>query len=127
MGSPLIVVDVYKSHSLKAIANGGTVTLGTIPKDALIVGNVLDVAVAFDDTGAVTGQLGDGTTAARFAAAGVDLKTKAVTRAATGVDSLYAVTTEVTLTVASANGDGALGRATWYIEYLRPDASHGVS
>jgi hypothetical protein len=120
---------------LAAIANGGTIALGTIPKDALIIENVVDVAVAFDDTGAMTGQLGDGTDADRFAAAAVSLKSAAVTRPgdvagtsdADGVDSVYGVTTEVTLTVAAANGDGALGRATWYLHYLRPDAAHGVS
>lgn len=133
--SCVLTMPIDNKVIARAIENGGTVALGTIPKDALVLNNIVDVAIANDDTGAVTGQLGDGTDPDRYAAVAIDLKTVAVTRPgyviatsdADGVDSVYGETTEVTLTVAAANGDGAIGLATWYLEYLRPGASHGVS
>jgi len=131
----VLAVPIDNALILKAAANSNIVAVGTIPKDALIIGNVLDVAVAFDDTGALTGELGDGTDPDRFAATPVDLKTVGVTQpgyviATTdpdGYNTVYGVTTEVSLTIAGVNSDGEIGRATWYITYLRPDAAHGVS
>jgi len=131
----VLAIPIDNKLILKAAANSNIVAVATIPKDALIIGNVLDVAIAFDDTGALTGELGDGTDPDRFAATPVSLKSVAVTAPgrvigtseADGVNTVYGVTTEVSLTIAGVNSDGEIGRATWYLTYLRPDSAHGVS
>jgi len=131
----VLAVPIDNALILKAAANSNIVAVGTIPKDALIIDNILDVGLAFDDTGALTAELGDGTDPDRFAATPVSLKSVAVTAPgrvigtseADGVPSVYGETTEVSLTIAGVNSDGEIGRATWYLTYLRPDAAHGVS
>ena len=100
--------------------------LATIPNDAVVTRGWVHVLTAFDDSGALTGNFGHGSDPNYFNAVPIDLKTEAVTAldaaAVNGVQ--YPSTTEVECSFPAGNGE--VGKAVLYIEYMRPGAAHGV-
>ena len=103
----------------------------TIPNDALLLWGYVHVITAFDDSGALTMDVGHGGDPNFFTTVGlpIDLKTAAVTAldaaAAEGVQ--YPSTTEVQANFPAGNGDSAVGKAVIYLAYVRPNSAHGVN
>jgi len=109
-------------------ARFGTVTyqdttaraLFTLPEGAMLVGWVTNVDEGFDDTGTDLLDLGDGTTADRFAA---DLDVSALGQIVNGyaADELFVALTEETTvygTFTGQNGNAAHGSATVCVLYI---------
>lgn len=129
----VLTVQVTNEVLAKALANGGTLAVATIPSDAVIIDTMYSIDEASDATGTGTVDLGDGSTADRFFAdlditAAPEAGAGAITRAGTqaGAMARYATSNEVVLT-ANVDTAGTVGKCTLFLEYLRPDRAEGVS
>jgi hypothetical protein len=112
--------------------NGGwteVLKLFTIPDDALLLWGYLHVIEAFDDSTALTIDIGTPTDSDRFTtAAPVTLQSTGVTAftsaEADGVQ--YDDADEVQCDFVATAGDATAGKAVLYLAYVRPASAHGV-
>lgn len=117
-GGPVAVK--YGSFT-RANVSGSAATLFTLPKGAVIVGWSVNITTAFNAAGNDYLDLGDGTTANRFAN---DLNLATATQVVTGFDpdELFVELTDETSVVATYVGDGAAGAATVCCFYIQKGA-----
>ncbi len=95
--------------------------LFTLPAGAIILGFVINVTTAFDDTGTDLVDLGDGDTADRFVA-DFDASSAGLTLQPSADEGALAADTVVQGVYAGGNGDAANGAATISCLYVVPQA-----
>lgn len=122
----VLTIPLTNEVLAKCVRNGGTLGVGTIPKDAVITRTVISITEASDDGTATTIQIGTPTDPDFLLAGTTDLATPGQDDGAITAPTLYDDVDEVILTFAGA-GDATTGKAVFFVEYLRPDGADGVS
>lgn len=101
------------------VSNESAVEVVELPGGAIVTGGQILTQTAFDDTGTATLIVGDADDPNRFTASAVNVKaTGSVPLSIDTNNAQYSVPTQLTVTYAGQNDDGAEGSVLLVVEYV---------